>query len=105
MKRILIASLLALLLVPAAAGSATSERATKKVSAYNNVFKPKSITVSKGTRVTWVVKEGAHNVKGRGFSSPVMTKGRSYSKKFKRGGTFRYVCTLHSGMKGKVVVR
>jgi plastocyanin len=105
MKRALIAAALLALLVPASAGSANSERAVKRVSAYNNYFSPKSITVARGTKVTWTVRQGVHNVVGRGLASPIMSKGRTYSKKFKRGGTYRYVCTLHSGMGGKVTVR
>jgi plastocyanin len=105
MKRALIAAALLALLVPASAGSANSERAVKRVSAYNNYFSPKAITVSRGTKVTWTVRQGVHNVKGRGFSSPILARGRTYSKKFKRGGAYRYVCTLHSGMGGKVTVR
>lgn len=105
MKRLLIAAALIALTVPAVATSATSERATKRVSAYNNYFTPKRITVGKGTKVTWVVRQGVHNVRGSVLNSPNMTRGGAYSKKFKRRGTFGYVCTLHPGMGGRVVVR
>lgn len=104
MRRLLLAAVLVAFAVPASSISAPAERG-KTVSAYNNYFSPKAITVSKGTKVTWVIRQGVHNVKGRGFASPVLTRGRTYSKKFKRGGTYRYVCTLHSGMAGKVTVR
>ena len=105
MRKLIVAAALLALVVPASAGSAVSERATKRVSASNNYFSPKSIKVSRGTKVTWVIRRGVHNVRGRGLNSPNLTKGRTYSKKFKRSGTYRYVCTLHSGMNGKVVVR
>lgn len=105
MKRFLVLAALLALLVPATAGSATSERATKRVAAYNNYFTPKSATVRPGTKVTWVIRQGVHNVRGKGLSSPNLTRGRTYSKKFKRRGTYRYVCTLHPGMNGRVVVR
>ena len=105
MKRLLIAAALLALTVPAVAGSEPSERATKKVGAYNNYFTPKKVTVGRGTKVTWVVRQGVHNVRGSVLNSPNMTRGGSYSKTFKRRGTFGYVCTLHAGMGGKVVVR
>ncbi len=104
-KKLLAFAALAALILPASAGSATSERATKRVSAYNNYFSPKSVKVRKGTRVTWVIRKGVHNVRGKGLKSANLTKGHTYTKKFKRGGTYRYVCTLHRGMNGKVVVR
>jgi plastocyanin len=105
MKKLLVLAALVALSVPAVAGSSTSERASKTVGAYNNYFSPNSVKVSRGSRVTWVVRRGVHNVRGSGMNSANMGKGGKYSKKFKRGGTYKYVCTLHSGMKGKVVVR
>lgn len=110
-KVILIVALFALfaLVSPAVAGSATSERATKRVSAYNNYFTPRNITINRGTKVTWVIRRGVHNVRGThprmGIKSPNLSKGRTYSKTFNRSATYTYVCTLHRGMKGKVVVR
>ena len=105
MKKLLVLAALVLLAVPATAGSTVSERATKTVGAYNNYFSPKSIEVKRGTKVTWTVRKGVHNVKGKGFSSSLMTKGRKFSRTFKSRGTYGYVCTIHPGMKGKVVVR
>jgi len=105
MKKFLIAAALVALTVPAVAGSEPAERAGAKVGAYNNYFAPKKITVGRGTKVTWVIRQGVHNIRGGGTNSPTLSKGRTYSKKYKRRGTFGYVCTLHPGMKGKVVVR
>ena len=105
MKKLLVLTSLVLFAIPATAGSTTSERASKTVGAFNNYFSPKKVTVSRGAKVTWVIRQGRHNVVGRGFSSPVLSKGKTYSRKFSRKGTYAYVCTLHSGMKGKVVVR
>ena len=104
MRKIILAAALLALSMPAISDSAPALR-SRSVSAYSNYFTPSAITVVRGTKVTWVVRQGAHNVMGRGFSSPILAKGRTYSKKFKRGGTYRYVCTLHPGMAGKVVVR
>lgn len=108
MKKLLVLVALAVLAVPAVAGSSTSERASKTVGAYNNYFSPKSIKVKRGTKVTWVIRKGVHNVrskKGSFLASKNLGKGGKYSKKFTRSGTYGYVCTLHPGMDGKVVVR
>jgi len=109
MKKLLMLAALVALIVPASAGSAISERATKRVSAYNNYFTPRNITINRGTKVTWVIRRGVHNVRGThprmGIKSPNLSKGRTYSKTFNRSATYTYVCTLHRGMKGKVVVR
>ena len=90
--------------IPASSISAQAERG-KAVSACDNHFSPKAITVSKGTRVTRVIRQGAHNVKGRGFAPPVLARRRTCSKESKMGGTYRFVCSLHSRMAGKVTVR
>lgn len=105
MKKLLIAAALIALTVPAVATSATSERATKRVSAYNNYFAPKKVTVRKGTKVVWTIRQGVHEVDGGYFESPYLSKGKTYSKKFKRRGVVRYHCEIHPGMTGKVVVR
>ena len=110
MRKILLALaplfLLGGLLLPGTAGSATSERASvKRVSAYNNYFSPKTVSVRRGGKVVWKVRQGVHNIRGSGMNSANLGQGRTYSKKFKRRGTYRYVCTLHRGMKGAVKVR
>ena len=106
-KLIVLADLFAFA-VPDVAGSAPSERASKTVGAYNNYFSPKKVTVSRGSKVTWVIRKGVHNVRskrGSFLASKNLGKGGKYSKRFSRSGSYPYVCTLHPGMDGKVVVR
>jgi plastocyanin len=73
-------------------------------------FQPRAAKITKGATVRWSFRDGAtpHNVVSRGTprfrSSPVKTRG-SYEVRFRRAGTYRYVCTLHPGMAGRVVVR
>src|SRR4051812_43326877 len=74
--------------------------ATKTVQVKDNVFAPKSITVSKGTTVKWVWKGKApHNVKvTKGpakFSSTTQVKG-SFSRKLTKKGTYSVLCTIHA---------
>jgi plastocyanin len=82
-----------------------------KVAVRDNSFGPKTKTIRKGQKVTWVWRgQSVHNVvktsgPGGGFRSDVQRSGR-YSHTFTRKGTYRLVCTIHApSMKMKVVVR
>ena len=79
--------------------------ANKTVNVADDVFKSASVTINKGNTVTWKwVGKHPHNVKFSGFSSKVQVNG-TYRHTFRKRGTFRYVCSIHSGMRGKVVVK
>jgi plastocyanin len=67
------------------------------------------VTVDKGTRVVWRWRgDNAHNVYVTDgpseFASDTQRSGR-YSKKMRRAGTYRIVCTIHSGMRMTLRVR
>ena len=68
-------------------------------------FQPPAIQVTAGTGVTWRFDDGSvpHNVKGDGFVSRNQTRG-TFAHRFERPGEYRYTCTLHAGMDGRVVV-
>jgi plastocyanin len=68
-------------------------------------FQPPAIQVEAGTEVTWRFADGSvpHNVKGDGFASKDQTKG-TFAHRFGQPGEYRYTCTLHAGMDGRVVV-
>ena len=94
--------------VPAGALAATGHAASgKTVTVKNFKFTPSTVKIKKGQSVTWRFKDAPvpHNVKGSGGikSKPSITNG-SYTKVFKKKGTFNYICTIHPNMKGKVVV-
>lgn len=80
---------------------------TVTVKMRDDVFRPRTITIAKGTKVTWVnrgaVIHTATSTKGL-WDSGNVDPGDSWSRVFKKVGTFRYVCLLHLDMKGKVVV-
>ncbi|WP_205699214.1 plastocyanin/azurin family copper-binding protein [Conexibacter sp. SYSU D00693] len=84
---------------------------TKTVAVKDDLFAPKSLTVSKGTKVRWTWQgEAPHNVVVDGgpqrFSSKTQTSG-SYTRTLTRKGTYRIVCTLHEdeGMRMTLRVR
>jgi plastocyanin len=90
-------------LIPAASPAVA---ATMRVKANDNVFRPRTITVERGTRVRWVNRgSNPHTTTGKSWDKDIPVGGAA-SKVFKKRGTFRYVCTIHVdlGMRGKVVV-
>jgi plastocyanin len=97
----------AVLVLGLAVGQASGGSGTT-VKSSNFKFAPKTVTIKKGGKVTWQNVNGTHTVTFKNGSFDKTISGhQSVSKRFKRSGTFRYVCTLHirQGMKGKVVVK
>ncbi len=96
----------ALFAVPAVTDAATTRTVTIK----DTAFKPSSLTVASGDRVTWRWADGRspHNVSPRGtrrFKRASTRTTGTHTVRFFTRGTYRYVCTIHTGMAGKVVVR
>lgn len=75
------------------------------VAARHLQFDPPAVQVKPGTTVTWHFEDGAvsHDVKGDGFASRIQKAG-TFSHRFDRPGTWRYRCTLHTDMTGRVIV-
>jgi plastocyanin len=73
----------------------------------NNFFSPVSVSVSKGTTVTWQWAAGdvSHNVTfDDGQNSPTQSSG-TYQRMFGTAGTYPYHCTIHGpAMHGTVTV-
>ena len=77
-------------------------------------FVPDTLTVSKGTTVSWTNGDSTlHTVtsgsaeagnSGTEFDSSYLAAGKTFQHQFSSSGTFDYYCTLHPYMKGKVVV-
>jgi len=88
-----------------ALGVGAAVGATRSVAVDDNVFVPKRVSVAKGTTVRWRWRgDNPHNVTSRGFRSPTQRSG-SYSRRFRRAGSYRVFCTLHAGMEMTVRVR
>src|SRR3954468_19210207 len=71
-------------------------------------FSPRSISVTTGGKVSWKNKSDApegHTVTGDGLDSGTLKQGDSYTFKFKKAGTYKYVCAFHANMKGTVKVQ
>lgn len=68
-------------------------------------FRPVKLNVDRGTKVHWQWDSNApHNVTFRKLGKKSVTgASETYKLRFKKVGTYRYVCTVH-GFRGKVVV-
>jgi plastocyanin len=90
---------------PAAAPAAG---ATVAVSMKNIQFAPKSVTAKVGQTVKWTNDDSVdHNVtatSGETFKSSTFGQGATYSHKLTKAGTISYVCTIHPGMAGTIIV-
>ena len=80
----------------------------KRVKIVNFAFKPATITIAKGTRVRWTnAANTAHTTtSNRGiWDSGSLAPGDTFSRVFRKTGTFKYRCTIHPTlMHGKIVV-
>jgi plastocyanin len=81
---------------------------TLAVSMKNIQFVPKSITAKVGQTVKWTNDDSVdHNVtatSGETFKSNTFGQGATFSQKLAKAGTIKYVCTIHPGMEGTIVV-
>lgn len=67
-------------------------------------FSPPVIQVEPGTEVRWVFADTqAHNIAGDGFRSEDLVSG-SFEHTFETAGSYRYTCTLHAFMAGRIIV-
>ncbi|MGE5636681.1 MAG: plastocyanin/azurin family copper-binding protein [Nocardioidaceae bacterium] len=93
--------------------AAGAPKRTAAVSMKEIQFQPATVTVAKGGTVTWtnddsvphdVTKQGGP---GKEFRSGTgnLQQGDTYEQTFTQAGTVDYVCTVHPGMAGKVVVK
>jgi plastocyanin len=86
---------------------------TVQVAMKNIAFLPNAVTVGKGSTVKWTNQDSVnHDVTktsgpGPKFSSGTgnLAKGDTYERKLTTAGTIKYVCTVHPGMEGTIVVK
>lgn len=100
-----VAAAVALAGLTGTAASASAPRTTT-VTLKNISFVKETVRVHRGDRVRWVWKDPTvpHNVTFATRHSRTQQSG-TYTLTFRRAGSFKYHCTIHPGMDGKVVVR
>jgi len=103
MRRLLALAVLLVLAPPAIAAT------TRTVTIKNIAFSKPTVRIAVGDTVRWNFRDSPsnHNVTSTGnrrFRSSASKITGSYSVRFTKPGTYRYVCTIHANMTGKVVV-
>jgi plastocyanin len=93
----------------AGAGTAAAPAGVHTVLLKNIAIHPATIRIHRGDTVRWLFRDRAvsHNVTSQGamrFRSSSSRLSGSYSVRFTRRGTYRYHCTIHPSMLGRVVV-
>jgi plastocyanin len=85
---------------------AAHRKAAIEVDIRNFAYHPFLLHVEKGARVTFENRDGAaHDATRKGnFGTGLLRPGEAATVRFVHRGTFPYVCSLHPGMRGKVVV-
>ena len=116
-RRRIVGPLVALALVLAACGSSASSAPSAAAPAGSSAggavaiidfaFQPASISVAKGTTVTWTnTGATAHTVTAddASFDSGNVDVGKTFSTTANTAGTIAYHCTIHPQMKATIVV-
>ena len=112
------ATFAALTFVACAANPATSSSApaasgaAAKVDATGFTFTPATLTIAKGTTVTFTngdaathtVTSGTNGTKDGKFDKQI-EQGASTTITFDTPGTYQYFCTIHASMKGTITVQ
>ena len=73
----------------------------------NNAFNPEEKDVLVGTTVKWINKDDTeHTITSSDglFEGGSVAAGETYEYTFDSTGVYSYVCTIHTGMSGKIVV-
>jgi plastocyanin len=101
---VVVATVVVIQLLPNAADGLAVAGVTT-VEMRDNRFHPPVINIKQGQTVTWSFNDGGatHNVKGTGWGSGDQASGR-FQHTFSAPGSYRYSCTLHLGMNGRVDV-
>lgn len=79
----------------------------ERVRIVNFAFRPARLEVTRGTRVRWTNQGSvAHTTTSRTgiWDSGSLALGATFSRVFRSRGTFRYGCTIHPAMTGRIVV-
>jgi plastocyanin len=91
-----------------AAPSGGGAKAVKAVTIKDYIYKPATITVPKGTTVTFTNQDStphtATSKESGAFESGSIDTGKSAKVTLSQSGTFAYYCLFHPFMKGTVIV-
>jgi plastocyanin len=94
---------------PAAKAAAQAAAGPGEVVIDNFAFKPARLTVTVGTKVTWVNHDdvphtATSTAKPRAFDSGTLDTDQRFSYVFTTPGTYDYFCVVHPHMTGQIIV-
>lgn len=98
---------------PSTPGTTTTTTTTtpgvgEVIATNSSTFNPGSITVAKGSTVSFIFQASEHNVTFANVTGApaniANTTNATVQRVFATAGSFGFQCTLHSGMNGTVVV-
>jgi plastocyanin len=100
----------AVIAVPAAGAHRAHVARSATVVIKNIDFSRHTVRINRGDSVRWRFADAgvSHNVTSRGrprFRNSRSMQSGTYAVRFTRAGTYRYVCTIHPSMRGRVIVR
>ena len=92
--------------------AATNPQVERSVTIQTFQFKPSTLEVKVGARVTWINQDDiAHTVtsgtpenRGGRFDARLNGKGSSFSFTFTQPGTYSFFCNRHQSMRGQIRV-
>ena len=69
-------------------------------------FRPRNLTIARGTVVRWVNRGGRTHTTTSNTSlwDRTLAPGESFRRRFRRMGTFAYHCSIHPQMTGTITV-
>ncbi len=85
----------------------TARITVERVRIVDFAFRARVLEISRGTRVRWTNRGSVPHTTTSNtgiWDSGSIAPGGTFSRVFRNAGTFRYHCTIHTGMKGKIVV-
>jgi plastocyanin len=90
--------------------SEAAKGASTEVSIDNFTFDPPKLTISAGTKVTWINHDdvphtATSTVKPRAFDSGTLDTDQKFSFVFTTPGTYDYFCAVHPKMTGQIIVQ
>ena len=86
----------------------TIKSQTHNVEIKGHVFSPRTLTIKKDDIVVWTNMDSSkHTVtsdSGNELDSVLLSKQETHSNTFDKAGTYKYSCSVHSNMKGTIIV-
>ena len=95
--------------LPTFSSSTANHQNINAIEISNFAFSPQTVTLNAGDSISWINKDSApHTItsnSGKELVSSSLASGQSYSHTFNVVGTYEYHCSIHTTMKGVIIVK